>query len=90
MQRQTQLLRQLVLDSLYAVDASAVAEAIVMRAAARRSVMGAAFRNDIRKLPTSEPEVRSFRPSRQARSFRPATGRRPGSIVSACLRTESA
>jgi hypothetical protein len=63
MQRQIHLLRQLVEDSQYAVDPSTIA-----RAMARRAVMGTTFRNDIR---SERPQVRSFRPSRQARSFRP-------------------
>lgn len=70
MQRQIQLLRQLVLDSQYAIDAAVVADAIVARAMTRRGVMGAAFRNDVRR-----PQVRSFRPSRQARSFRPCNAK---------------
>jgi hypothetical protein len=72
MQRQIQLLRQFVLDEQYAVDAVAVAEAILARTAARRAVVGIAFRNDDRG-----PEVRSFRPTRHARSFRPCISRRP-------------
>jgi hypothetical protein len=71
MQRQIQLLRQLVDDSQYAVDAATVADAILARATARRSVMGTTFRNDIR---TEQPQVRSFRPTSKARSFRPCTG----------------
>lgn len=71
MQRQIHLLRQLVEDSQYAVDATTVAEAIVARAVARRSVMGTTFRNDVRAEP---PQVRSFRPTSKARSFRPCTG----------------
>jgi hypothetical protein len=71
MQRQIQLLRQLVDDSQYAVDAVTVADAILARAMARRAVMGTTFRNDIR---AERPQVRSFRPSSQARSFRPCTG----------------
>jgi hypothetical protein len=70
MQRQIQLLRQLLEDSQYAVDPSTVADAILARAMARRAVMGTAFRNDIR---LERPQVRSFRPTRQARSFRPCT-----------------
>ncbi|HTD58412.1 MAG TPA: hypothetical protein VK672_05910 [Solirubrobacteraceae bacterium] len=57
-------------DSQYAVDPAIVAEAILARAMARRAVMGTTFRNDVRDEP---PQVRSFRPSRQARSFRPCT-----------------
>ena len=71
MQRQIHLLRQLVEDAQYAVDATTVAEAIVARAVARRSVMGTTFRNDVRAEP---PQVRSFRPTSKARSFRPCTG----------------
>jgi hypothetical protein len=83
MQRHTQLLRQLVLDSQYAVDSVAVADAIVARATTRRAVMGTVFRNDVRDrgglrdggglrdLDADGLQVRSFRPSRQARSFRP-------------------
>ncbi|HEV2998779.1 MAG TPA: hypothetical protein VGX16_06690 [Solirubrobacteraceae bacterium] len=66
MRRQIQLIRELIEDSLYAVDEVAVAEAVLMRASARREIPGAAFRNDVRELP-----VRSFRPSRHAPSFRP-------------------
>ena len=64
MQR-VQLLRQLVRDSQYAVDEAIVADAIIARAAVRRLVGQTAFRNDVR-----EPQVRSFRPTRQVRSFR--------------------
>jgi hypothetical protein len=66
MQRQIQLIQQLVRDSQYAIDATAVADAILLRAKARHTVVGTTFRNDPRA-----PQVRSFRPSRQARSFRP-------------------
>ena len=65
LQRRIQLLRQLVLDSQYAVDDASVANAIVARIAARRLVSEATFRNDPRVS-----QVSSFRPSRQARSFR--------------------
>ena len=71
MQRQIQLLRQLVLDSQYAVDPTSVADAILVRAATRRAVLGTTFRND----PRGAPQVRSFRPSRQARSFRPCNAK---------------
>jgi hypothetical protein len=69
MQRQIQLIRELLEESQYTVDAAAVAEAIVARAVARRTVTGTTFRNDVRA-----PQVRSFRPTRQARSFRPCGG----------------
>jgi hypothetical protein len=80
MQRQIQLIRQLIDESQYAIDASTVADAIVARALARNTVMGTSFRNDIRA-----PQVRSFRPTRQARSFRPcgAVGSEDGLIASA-------
>ncbi len=68
MQRQIQLLRQLLEDSQYAVDPATVADAILARALARRLVMGTTFRNDVR---AERAQVRSFRPSRHARSFRP-------------------
>lgn len=66
MQRQIQLIRELLEESQYTIDATAVAEAIVTRAVARHTVTGTTFRNDVRA-----PQVRSFRPTRQARSFRP-------------------
>jgi hypothetical protein len=69
--RQIQLLKELVSDAQYAVDERAVADAILARALARKAVMGTSFRNDIRG---PAPPVRSFRPTRQARSFRPCTG----------------
>jgi hypothetical protein len=75
MQRQIQLLRQLVLDSHYTVDPAAVADAVIARAAARRAVGGIAFRNDPRAL--SMRPVRSFRPTRHARSFRPCNVKLP-------------
>jgi hypothetical protein len=78
MQRQIQLLKDLVLDSQYGVDEHAVAEAIIVRAMTRRAVMGTSFRNDIRG---PAPQVRSFRPTRQARSFRPCTGVEDSSIA---------
>jgi hypothetical protein len=83
MQRQIQLLQALVGDAQYAVDPTAVAEAILARSAARRGVMGVAFRNDVRAAP-----VRSFRPSRHARSFRPCNARVPGEeLLPLALRT---
>jgi hypothetical protein len=76
MERQIRQLRELVLDSQYVVDEMTVAGAIIARATARRAVMGTTFRNDARGPEISDPDVsspqvRSFRPSRQARSFRP-------------------
>lgn len=69
MQR-AQLLRQLVLDSRYVVDEELVAAAVIARSLTRRAVPEVVFRNDQRG-----PQVRSFRPTTQARSFRPC-GRR--------------
>jgi hypothetical protein len=71
MQRQIQLLKELVSESQYAVDAEVVANAILARAMARQAVIGTTFRNDIQG---PMPQVRSFRPTRKARSFRPCTG----------------
>lgn len=80
MERQIQLIRALVDEAQYAVDAEAVAEAILVRALARKAVMGTTFRNDVKA-----PQVRSFRPTRQARSFRPcgAAGSADGPTASA-------
>jgi hypothetical protein len=87
MQRQIQLLRQIILDSQYAVDEDTVADAIIARARARRAVIGMTFRNDVRK-DVREPQVRSFRPSNKARSFRPcnAKGSQDGLIPSIAQR----
>ena len=74
MQRQIQLLRQIILDSQYAVDEGTVADAIIARARARRAVVGITFRNDVRD-DDGGPPVRSFRPSNQARSFRPCNAK---------------
>lgn len=83
MQRQIQLLQTLVSDAQYAVDPTAVAEAILARGAARRGVTGVAFRNDVRAAP-----VRSFRPTRHARSFRPCAARLAGEeLLPRALRT---
>jgi hypothetical protein len=75
MQTRIRLLRELLFDLQYEVDEALVAEAIVARATARRLVPGTVFRNDIRDL--RGPRVQSFRPSRQARSFRPCSSARP-------------
>jgi hypothetical protein len=66
------ILRSLVLDSLYVVDEHAVAEAILSRAATRRLVAGARFRNDAPR----PAELRSFHLCADARSFRPGAVRR--------------
>ncbi|MDQ3690908.1 MAG: hypothetical protein M3406_12930, partial [Chloroflexota bacterium] len=59
-------LKQLVGDELYVIDDGAVAEAIVLRTAARRLLPDVTFGG--RSRPTSR--VRSFRTYRGARSFR--------------------
>jgi hypothetical protein len=65
--RRALLIKQLVLDSQYVIDEHLVAAAILARAAARRVLADASFRNDIR----APRGVRSFRPSTHVRSFRP-------------------
>jgi hypothetical protein len=62
-----QLIRELVLDSHYVIDEHLVASAILARAGTRGLIGAVAFRND---LPAPRP-VRSFRPTADARSFRP-------------------
>jgi hypothetical protein len=62
-----QLIRELVLDSQYVVDEQLIATAILARARTRGLVGAVAFRND---RPAPNP-VRSFRPTSNARSFRP-------------------
>ena len=61
----TKLIRDLIRESHYVVDEDAVAEAIMLRARARRVVPHVTFRNTTPALP-----VRSFRRHRAARSFR--------------------
>ena len=60
------LLRQLISDSHYVVDEAAVAEAILMRALARRVVPDIVFRS----AAPPEPQIRSFRCHRDVQSFR--------------------
>jgi hypothetical protein len=72
MQR-AQLIRKLVLDSQYVIDEHLIASAILARGATRRLVGAASFRND----PQAPDPIRSFRPSAQARSFRPCAMSRP-------------
>jgi len=67
MTARTALLKQLVADGSYPLDEVAIADAIVLRAAARRDVPDLAFRcagHPVKK------QIRSFRPHRGARSFR--------------------
>ena len=65
--RRIATIRELVRDDFYVVDTGAVAEAIVTRCVARQLIVGTGFRSSERVA----PPVRSFRPSGQARSFRP-------------------
>lgn len=70
MNKRTQLLVKLVRDGMYVVDEQAVAEAILLRGAARRLVPGITFPGE------TKPKVRSFRRAEHARSFRLADARR--------------
>jgi hypothetical protein len=65
-------IRRLIDDSQYVVDEQLVAAAMIARAQLRRAVADASFRNDVR-IPARA--VRSFRPSKQIRSFRRCTQR---------------
>jgi hypothetical protein len=67
--QRVRVLRQLVSESLYAVDELAVAEAIVVRARTRVLIASQTFRSEEPEVP-----VRSFRRTRDARSFRLTTG----------------
>lgn len=64
-------LKQLVADSTYPIDEAVIAEAILVRTLALRVVPDLAFR-----CASQEPEVRSFRAHRGARSFRLARSER--------------
>lgn len=66
MNARVKLLKELVGDGLYVIDDAAVADAVLLRAAARHTLPDVAFRGT-RRL---EPEVRSFRPQRGVPSFR--------------------
>jgi hypothetical protein len=65
------LLKQLVDDGSYPLDEAAIAEAIVVRAMARRVVPDLVFHS-----PQPKPPVRSFRHHSGARSFRLARAQR--------------
>jgi hypothetical protein len=65
------LLRALIRDSLYVVNESAVADAVVTRAMVRLVVAEPAFRSEHKG-----PQIRSFRRDPGARSFR--LSRSPG------------
>ena len=66
MNPRVQVLKQLVSDGHYVIDERAVAEAVVLRASARRMLPDVTFRS----APEGAPQVRSFRPHRGAWSFR--------------------
>ena len=66
MSPRVQVLKQLVTDGHYVIDESAVAEAVVLRANARRMLPDVTFRS----APSGAPQVQSFRPHTAARSFR--------------------
>ena len=78
------VLRQLISESSYPIDEATVAEAIIVRAMARRAIPDLAF-------PPSKPRVRSFRHHAGARSFRLARPdrRSPDRRMSAAGRSPS-
>ena len=65
MNPRAKVLKQLVGESLYVVDESAIAEAIILRSMLRSAVPELPFRSNSRG-----PQVRSFRRHDDARSFR--------------------
>ena len=73
MTARTHLLKQLIADGSYPIDEAAIAEAIVLRAAARRAVPDVAFRCAAHQV---KQQVRSFRPHSGTRSFRLARAER--------------
>ena len=83
MSRHSQIDRisQLVRESLYAVDESIVADAILARACVRHYVAEHSFRNDECETRLRADNVRSFRPTRRARSFHLTDGRRASQLV---------
>ena len=66
MNPRVKLLKELVNDELYVIDEAAVADAVLLRSMTRRMLPDVAFR----ATPRLEPEVRSFRPHRGAKSFK--------------------
>ncbi|MDP1850691.1 MAG: hypothetical protein Q8K79_23070 [Solirubrobacteraceae bacterium] len=66
MNPRVKLLKELVNSELYVIDHLAVADAILLRAMTRHMLPDMAFRG----TPRPQPEVRSFRPHRGAKSFR--------------------
>jgi hypothetical protein len=83
MNARTKVLKELVRDAHYVIDERAIAEAILVRAAAQRLLPDVTFRSTARV-----PQVRSFRPHRGARSFRltRAERRPPGHAADASQR----
>ena len=73
MNSRVKVLKQLVADGHYVVDENAIAEAMLLRSAARQMLPDVTFRS----TPRSAPQVRSFRPHPGAQSFRLTRGRRP-------------
>ena len=71
MNARTKVLRELVRDAHYVIDERAIAEAILVRAMAQRTLPDVTFRST-----RHVPQVRSFRPHRGARSFRMTRGER--------------
>jgi hypothetical protein len=63
-ENRVRVLKEMVANSLYVVDERAVADAVLARAAVRRSVATAELRGQRRR------PIRSFRRARQVRSFR--------------------
>ena len=72
MNPRVQVLKQLVTDGHYVIDEVAVAEAVVLRARARRMLPDVTFRS----APSGASQVRSFRPLDRAQSFRLTRGER--------------
>ena len=66
MNSRLKVLKQLVADGHYVIDESVVAEAILLRSAARQMLPDVTFRC----APKGASTVRSFRPHRGAQSFR--------------------
>jgi len=66
MNPRVKILKQLVGDGHYVVDAPAVADVMVLRAMVQRALPDVTFRC----APRVARDVRSFRPHRGARSFR--------------------
>ena len=72
MNPRVKLLKELVNSELYVIDEVAVADAVLLRSMTRHLLPDVAFRG----TPRPEPEVRSFRPHRGAKSFRLTRGER--------------